>query len=355
MDIQAAKIEVVRAGLDLVKWGLVARTWGNVSCRIDAKRFAVTPSGVGYERLTPDKIVIVDNETLAYEDEASPSSESGIHAAVYRADPEVNFVIHTHQLYATCLSVAGFETLAPTPAQQERLRTKIVLAGYGLPGSKKLRKAVMAAYAPDARAVLMNRHGALLAGTNRREAFERAAFLEDVCRDAMKEIAEAHEYALPALSAARGADAIGIIASEQEDFAVFSSLYEAVFARWPELKAVSLLMTPAISAQSAAGHRIQAILDDFAQIVGADAFVAAANSPSAVMAKRKGRSAVFLKGESALCLAENPSDLDAVQTLCEKNALAWQHASRFGKVKALGLSDRRLMRRWYLTNYSKKR
>ena len=362
MDIQTAKDEVIRTGRALVQTGLVARTWGNVSCRIDGRRFAVTPSGIGYERLTQDEIVVVDNETLAYEGEIRPSSESGIHAAVYRVDPDVNFVIHTHQVYATCLSVAGFKTLAPTPAQQERLRTKIGLAGYGLPGSKKLRKAVMAAYAPDTRAVIMQRHGALLAGKDRKEAFERAAFLEDVCRDAMREIAEAHERALltPALRVERGAGkasprALGIIASEQEDFAVFSSLYETAFALHPGLRAVSLLITPALRAQSAGRRRIPAILDDFAQIVGADANVTASHSPQKIISKREGRDAVFLAGKGVLCFAEDPYDLVAIQILCEKNALAWQHARRFGWVKALSRRDRKILRHWYVTRYAKKR
>ena len=362
MDIQTAKQEVIRTALALVETGLVARTWGNVSCRIDDKYFAVTPSGIGYERLTPDNVVVVNIETLAYVGEINPSSESGIHAAVFKMDPDVNFVIHTHQVYATCFSVAGFGTLAPTPAQQEHLRTKITLSGYGLPGSRKLRKAVMAAYAPDARAVIMQRHGALLAGKDRKEAFERAVFLEDACRNAMLEMAEAHERALsaPVLRAERSTDAaspgaIGIIASEQEDFSVFSALYAAAFERYPELRAVSLFSTPAISAQSAAGGRIPALLDDFAQIVGIDAFITANTTPQTTVSKRKGRGAVFLAGKGALCFAENPSDLDAIQILCEKNALAWLHASRFGKVKALSLRDRRIMRYWYVNRYSKKR
>ena len=361
MDIRTAKIEVVRAGRALVEQGLVSRTWGNVSCRIDGEKFAVTPSGIGYERLTPDLIVVVDCNTLDYTGDIKPSSECGIHAAVYRKDPEASFVIHTHQTYATCLSVAGFKTLAPTISQQASLGARIVLAGYGMPGTKKLRRAVMKVYAPDARAVLMRRHGALIAGTGREDAFNRAAMLETICRNAMKEIAEAHEAALgnAALTAKHAGTSssgtIDVIASEQEDFAVFNSLYKAAFKRWPGLNAVSLLITPAICAQSSACRLIPALLDDFAQIVGPDALVAEANAPAKAIEKRKGRSAVFLKNEGVFCFAEDPSDLEAIQALCEKNALAWQHAGRFGKVKALSLIDRYIMRRWYLTRYSGKR
>ena len=66
MDILQAKKEVIAAGLRLVEKGLIARTWGNVSCRVDENSFVITPSGKPYEGLTPDDIVEVKIDTLSY-------------------------------------------------------------------------------------------------------------------------------------------------------------------------------------------------------------------------------------------------------------------------------------------------
>ena len=67
MDILQAKKEVIAAGLRLVETGLIARTWGNVSCRVDENSFVITPSGKPYDGLTPDDIVEVKIDTLSYE------------------------------------------------------------------------------------------------------------------------------------------------------------------------------------------------------------------------------------------------------------------------------------------------
>lgn len=75
MDILQAKKEVIAAGLRLVEKGLIARTWGNVSCRVDENSFVITPSGKPYEGLTPDDIVEVKIDTLSYEGNVKPSSE----------------------------------------------------------------------------------------------------------------------------------------------------------------------------------------------------------------------------------------------------------------------------------------
>lgn len=83
LDIKQAKLSVIEAGKELVKDGLIQRTWGNVSCRIDSERFAITPSGRDYLSLTEDDIVIVNIADLSYEGSIKPSSEKGIHAKCY--------------------------------------------------------------------------------------------------------------------------------------------------------------------------------------------------------------------------------------------------------------------------------
>ena len=82
MDELKAKELVIKAGLDLIENGLIARTWGNVSCRVDEKSFVITPSGRPYESLTPKDIVLCSVEDASYTGDIKPSSEKGIHALV---------------------------------------------------------------------------------------------------------------------------------------------------------------------------------------------------------------------------------------------------------------------------------
>lgn len=174
------KKEVIAAGLRLVEKGLIARTWGNVSCRVDENSFVITPSGKPYEGLTPDDIVEVKIDTLSYEGNVKPSSEKGVHAEVYKAHPEAGFVIHTHQKFASIISA----TMQGIPTLSEKGRKvigdKVLLGAYGLPGTKKLKKGVAAAIAADmdSKAVIMAHHGAVCYGKDSEEAFNVAATLE---------------------------------------------------------------------------------------------------------------------------------------------------------------------------------
>ncbi|MBR2893750.1 MAG: class II aldolase/adducin family protein, partial [Clostridia bacterium] len=107
MDILEAKEIVIKAGHELLKAGLIVRTWGNISCRIDDKSFVITPSGKAYDTLTPDDIVLVNIADLSYDGDVKPSSEKGIHASCYELRPDMNFVIHTHQKNASVVSTLG--------------------------------------------------------------------------------------------------------------------------------------------------------------------------------------------------------------------------------------------------------
>ena len=167
---EEARKLVLRAGLELVEKKLIARTWGNISARISDSQFVITPSGRSYESLKPEDLVIVGLD-CSYSGDIKPSSEKGVHADVYRLRPEANFIIHTHQHFASAVCVEGKDTdFAPC-------------AGYGLPGTKKLREQVEKSLLanPGKQAFLMERHGALCFGSTYEEAFQSADELERAC------------------------------------------------------------------------------------------------------------------------------------------------------------------------------
>ena len=178
MDLNEGKNLVVKAGLELVRSGLIARTWGNVSCRIDGETFAITPSGREYHSLTADDIVIVKIKDLSYEGSIKPSSEKGIHAAVYQLYPDMNFVIHTHQENASAMSATGLDYFRPTAEFSELDRT-VVFAKYALPGTKSLiRNVTEALRISTGHAVILKHHGTLCFGKSYEDAFKAAHQLE---------------------------------------------------------------------------------------------------------------------------------------------------------------------------------
>lgn len=163
---------VIEAGHKLLENKLIARTWGNISARISEDEFVITPSGRAYDTLKPEELVKVKATDLSYEGELKPSSEKGIHAHAYLLREDVCFVIHTHQLYASAVCAEG-KDLPFAPC-----------AGYGLPGTNKLKMKVSQAIVANSGkySFLMEKHGALLLGKSFDDAFALAEELEDKCR-----------------------------------------------------------------------------------------------------------------------------------------------------------------------------
>lgn len=176
-----AKSLVVAAGLRLFHEGLVARTWGNVSVRLDQNHFAVTPSGIPYEKLNAGNIVTVSVHDLSYPGTVKPSSEKGLHAAIYRQRPEIHAVIHTHQKVASAFSAARRDITEPTEQARQVIGPHVLTAAYALPGTKKLARAGALAL-QSSKAALLSNHGAVCIGKDMDEAFEVCLVLEDLCR-----------------------------------------------------------------------------------------------------------------------------------------------------------------------------
>lgn len=338
MTESQAKIEVIEAGKELVKKGLVARTWGNISCRIDDKSFAITPSGIGYERLTPESIVVVDMESLEHKGDIKPSSEKRIHATAYKLHSDTNFVIHTHQTYASAISVSGFEKLMPTNDELKILGGKIRKAAYGLPGTKKLSNNVKVELSQNSNAVLLEKHGALLTGSDRDEAFRRSTTLEDVCKRACVDIELSDQNK-------------AVISSRNDND--LSELHKSLYAEYPEFDNIAQLDSPLIDLIMKTTSKLAPVLDDFAQMIGPDAKICTTQA-EAVKEINK-RNCVFLKGVGAICCSASEDDCHALLTLVDKNGLAYLNAKTNGKVEALSFLDKKLMRYIYTKKYSKKK
>ncbi|HBT86707.1 MAG TPA: L-ribulose-5-phosphate 4-epimerase [Porphyromonadaceae bacterium] len=108
MDIKALKQQAFQANLDLVKHGLVIFTWGNVSA-IDREKglIVIKPSGVSYDGMKPEDMVVLDIEGNVVEGKYKPSSDTATHLELYKAFPDIGGVVHTHSTFATAWAQAG--------------------------------------------------------------------------------------------------------------------------------------------------------------------------------------------------------------------------------------------------------
>ncbi|MCH5198479.1 MAG: L-ribulose-5-phosphate 4-epimerase [Oscillospiraceae bacterium] len=193
------KQKAYEANMLLHKYGIAPFTWGNASeCDREKKVFAIKPSGVPYEELSPEQMVIVDFNGNKVEGGLSPSSDTATHAVLYSVFPDIGGVVHTHSVNAVAFAQAG----APIPA----LGTTHADFCYGfVPCTRELSKAevegeyekntglVIAEYfkntATDENAVpavLVKSHGPFSWGKDAKTAAYNAAVLEIVAEMAIK-------------------------------------------------------------------------------------------------------------------------------------------------------------------------
>lgn len=181
MTEKEARIAVCQAGIKLLKEGLVVRTWGNISIRLDEQDMIITPSGRFYEDLTPVDMVKVNYITGAYESTLKPSSEYQLHTEIYKTRPKVNAVIHTHQTNASVVATARREIPPILDDQVQILGPSVRCAPYALSNTEKITRVTVEALR-DRNAALMANHGAVCVGRDIEEAFVACQVLEKTAK-----------------------------------------------------------------------------------------------------------------------------------------------------------------------------
>ena len=180
-NIDHIKKQILAGGERLLKEGLVARTWGNISIRVDDSHMLITPSGRPYEELTGDDIVMVNYHTSKYEGSVKPSSEKELHCEIYRTRKEVHAVIHTHQMNASTVAAARREVPPILDDMAQIIGPSVRVADYALPSTKKITKKTVKAL-KGRNAALMANHGAVCIGRDLEEAFVVCQVLEKACK-----------------------------------------------------------------------------------------------------------------------------------------------------------------------------
>ncbi len=191
-DVQEAidrmRAEVARLHGELVRYGLVVWTAGNVSGRVPGTDlFVIKPSGVPYDELTPENMVLCHLDGTVVPgtpgSERAPSSDTAAHAYVYRHMPEVGGVVHTHSTYATAFAARGEEIPCVITAVADEFGGPIPVGPFAIIGDDSIGRGIVETLRHHrSRAVLMRNHGPFTIGVTPRDAVKAAVMLEDVAR-----------------------------------------------------------------------------------------------------------------------------------------------------------------------------
>lgn len=341
--------EIIDTGIGLLEEKLVARTWGNISARIDADNYLITPSGLDYTSMREEDIVSVNIKTGEYTGINRPSGEKGVHSAAYEVFDDVNFVVHTHQTYATAVSLAGFDSLEATagsPTGSESFETSagstagselfditeeeieklggIALAEYGLPGTKEITNACKSALLTGAHTVLMIHHGVLVLGKDKEEAMKRVKLLESICERNVKRVIKDNTL----------------------------NNYPKASDTCPEdnssYRYCEVLTDKALIALSNSETEIFSQLDDVSQMIGTKIVTV----DSLDKALKLNDNAVLIKGVGALIKAENKDDLEALKVLMNKMAIVKLYTKAKNVKAEISIEESDFMHYDYVNRYS---
>ena len=169
---------------ELTRYGLVVWTAGNVSGRVPGEDLMVIkPSGVSYDELTADTMIVCDLNGDVVEGTLSPSSDTAAHAYVYRAMPEVGGVVHTHSTYGCAWAARGEPIPCVLTAMADEFGGEIPIGPFALIGSEAIGEAVVKTLRGHrSPAALLQSHGVFSIGRNARAAVKAAVMCEDVAR-----------------------------------------------------------------------------------------------------------------------------------------------------------------------------
>ncbi len=169
---------------ELTRYGLVVWTAGNVSGRVPGEDLMVIkPSGVSYDDLTPDAMIVCDLNGDVVEGDLSPSSDTAAHAYVYRAMPEVGGVVHTHSTYGCAWAARGEPIPCVLTAMADEFGGEIPVGPFALIGNDDIGKGIVATLSGHrSPAVLMQNHGVFTIGADAKAAVKAAVMCEDVAR-----------------------------------------------------------------------------------------------------------------------------------------------------------------------------
>ncbi len=182
--LAALREQVATLHTELVRYNLVAWTAGNVSGRLPGHDIMVIkPSGVSYDELTPESMIVCDLDGTVLDGDHSPSSDTAAHAYVYRELPAVGGVVHTHSTYACAWAVRREEIPCVLTAMADEFGGPVPVGPFALIGDDSIGRGIVETLRGHrSPAVLMANHGVFSVGPDARNAVKAAVMCEDVAR-----------------------------------------------------------------------------------------------------------------------------------------------------------------------------
>ncbi|MGE4465015.1 L-ribulose-5-phosphate 4-epimerase [Sphaerochaeta sp.] len=195
--LESLKQDVLEANKSLPKHGLVTLTWGNVSAIDESRTYVVIkPSGVAYDDLTIDSLVVLSLDGTVVEGNFSPSSDTPTHLELYRAFPKIGGIVHTHSAWATSWAQAGrtIPCYGTTHADYfygdvpctRPLNNEEIKDSYELNTGKVIIEALQGHEVMAAPGILVSQHGPFSWGASAMKAVESAVVLEEVAKMASR-------------------------------------------------------------------------------------------------------------------------------------------------------------------------
>ena len=177
--LEKLKEELVELHLELPKHNLVVWTGGNVSARDpETGLVVIKASGIRYEEMRPEHMVVVDLDGKIIEGALKPSSDTASHLYIYRYRPDVAGVVHTHSAYATAFAAVNKPIPVVLTAIADEFGGPIPCGGFALIGDEAIGKVVVDSIGKSP-AVLLKNHGVFTIGKNARSAVKAAVMTED--------------------------------------------------------------------------------------------------------------------------------------------------------------------------------
>ncbi|MFC8598031.1 MULTISPECIES: L-ribulose-5-phosphate 4-epimerase [unclassified Isoptericola] len=185
--VDAAKEKVAALHAELPRWELVVWTAGNVSERVRNDQgddlLVIKPSGVAYDDITPESMVVCDLDGNLLEGDRSPSSDTAAHAYVYSHMPEVGGVVHTHSTYATAWAARAEEIPCVLTMMADEFGGPIPVGPFAIIGDDSIGRGIVETLSGSrSPAVLMRNHGPFTIGKDARAAVKAAVMCEEVAR-----------------------------------------------------------------------------------------------------------------------------------------------------------------------------
>lgn len=177
---QKEKNEVIKAGMTLDRYGLIALSGGNISLRI-AEHVLVTPSGMIYEEMVADDVLVLDLEGNVIEGTRKPSVDTSALLYILRADDSINAIIHTHQPYATAVGLVADELPCNLTTMANAVSGSVSVVHYTSAASEQMGIETVK-HLKGRSAVILKHHGVVAVGKSLKLALYACVYLEEAAK-----------------------------------------------------------------------------------------------------------------------------------------------------------------------------